>query len=174
MHTPERRGTARSAIGSATGTKPISVMRSRRIAAPAHAVYRMLANPECIARAWPGIRRIDSVSHHATHAVVRLVIALAGFPAVPSEGVVSWDGGSEIRFSATHPIDITTRFSLIPDGDRTQLTMAMTIDVAPLMGPLSAFIPHERLAGVIGPELDTTLAQVAHTLEADAATMRSE
>ena len=174
MHTPERRGSSRGVIRSTTGARPISVMRSRRIAAPAHAVYRLLSNPEHIARAWPGIRRMDILSRHASHATVRMVFSLAGFPAMPTEGPVSWDGSGEIRFTATHPLEITTLFGLMPDGDRTQLTMAMTLDVSPLMGALSAFIPHERIAGVIGPELDTALARVAHAIENDTAATRLE
>lgn len=174
MHTPERRGSSRGVIRSTTGARPISVMRSRRIAAPAHAVYRLLSNPEHIARAWPGIRRMDILSRHASHATVRMVFSLAGFPAMPTEGTVSWDGSGEIRFTATHPLEITTLFGLMPDGDRTQLTMAMTLDVSPLMGALSAFIPHERIAGVIGPELDTALARVAHAIENDTAATRLE
>jgi len=117
---------------------------------------------------------MDILSHHANHATVRMVFALAGFPAMPTEGTVSWDGSGEIRFTATHPLDITMLFGLMPDGDRTQLTMAMTLDVSPLMGALSAFIPHERIAGAIGPELDTALARVAHAIEADAAATRLE
>jgi hypothetical protein len=41
----------------------------------------------------------------------------------------------------------------------------LSLDLAPLMGMLAAFVPQKDVANMVGPDLDAALAEVARRVE---------
>jgi hypothetical protein len=78
---------------------------------------------------------------------------------------VRWLTDRELSFQARRPVAISTRWTLTPAERNTQLHAAMELDLAPLMGPLAAFVPAESVAALVGPDMDATLSAIAEHLE---------
>jgi hypothetical protein len=57
------------------------------------------------------------------------------------------------------------RWTLTPSGGGTDLRAALTLDLAPLIGPLAALIPQREVVNMIGPDLEAALAEVARRVE---------
>lgn len=139
----------------------ITVHRSRHIAAAPPAVFAVLSDPANLAGLLPRVRRIEMVAQAADHARIATHMAFGPFGDIRTEGEVRWHRDREVVFSARRPVLVEARWTLTGAGDGTDLRAELALDLAPMIGPLAAFVPDERVAEMIAPDLETALATVA-------------
>jgi carbon monoxide dehydrogenase subunit G len=143
----------------------ISVNRSRHINASPEAVFDALSDPTNLAGLMPRVRRVELTDRQADRARITTQMAIGPFTDIRSEGDVRWQPGREVVFSSKRPVAVEARWTLRPAGEGTDLQAAFSLDLAPLLGPLAALIPQQDVANLVGPDLDSALAEVARRVE---------
>jgi carbon monoxide dehydrogenase subunit G len=143
----------------------INVNRTRHIDAPPEAVFAALADPDNLAGLMPRVRRVELVERDEDHARVATHMAFGPFGDIRTEGDVRWQAGREVTFNARRPLPVEARWTLTPADGGTDLSATLSLDLAPLIGPLAAFVPQKDVAGMVAPDLDAALAEIARRVE---------
>jgi carbon monoxide dehydrogenase subunit G len=143
----------------------ISVNRSRHIDATPDAVFAALSDPNNLAGLMPRMRRVEMIDRQSDGARIATQIAIGPFTNIRSEGDVRWLPGREVVFRSRRPLPVEARWTLTPSGGGTDLQAALSLDLAPLIGPLAALVPQNDVANMVGPDLDAALAEVARRVE---------
>jgi carbon monoxide dehydrogenase subunit G len=139
----------------------VTVERNRRIAASVDRVFATLSDPQTLAGLLPRVKRVEVLWRGASSARVATHMAMGPFATIRSEGDVHWQQDQEVVFKSHHPVSVESRWSFVPDGKGTDLRVKLTIDLAPMLGPLAAMVPADQVAGMIGPDLDHALTALA-------------
>jgi carbon monoxide dehydrogenase subunit G len=143
----------------------ITVDRTRHIAATPAALFAALSDPDRLAGLLPRMRRIEFITRGADRARVVTHMALGPFGDLRSEGELRWQLDREIVFSSRTPVVVESRWTLTPADGGTEVRAALSLDLAPLIGPLAAFVPPDQVTRLIGPDLDMALAEIASRVE---------
>jgi carbon monoxide dehydrogenase subunit G len=143
----------------------ISIYRVRYIDATPEAVFAALSDPNNLAGLMPRVSRVEMLERQADRAQIAAQMAIGPFASIRSEGDVRWQAGREVVFSSRKPLPVEARWTLTRSGDGTELRAALSLDLAPLLGPLAAFVPQKDVANMVGPDLDAALAEVARRVE---------
>ncbi len=143
----------------------VTVERNRRIAASADRVFATLSDPQTLAGLLPRVKKVEVLHRSAASARVATHMAMGPFATIRSEGDVHWRQDQEVVFTSHHPVSVESRWSFAPDGKATNLSVKLTIDLTPMLGPLAAMVPPDQVAGMIGPDLDHALTALARRIE---------
>jgi carbon monoxide dehydrogenase subunit G len=143
----------------------IYINRSRYIAATPEAVFAALSDPHNLAGLMPRVRRVELMDRQPDRARIATQMTIGPFSNIRSEGDVRWSAGREVVFSSRKPVSVEARWTLTPSGSGTDLQAALSLDLAPLIGLLAAFVPQQDVANMVGPDLDAALAEVARRVE---------
>jgi carbon monoxide dehydrogenase subunit G len=139
----------------------IYVKRMRHIAASPQAVFAALSDPSNLAGLMPRVRRVEMLDRQVDYARIATQMSIGPFTNIRSEGDVRWQTDREVVFSSRQPLPVEARWTLTPSGDGTDLQAALSLDLAPLMGPFAALVPDNEVAKVVGPDLEAALAEIA-------------
>ncbi|HEU4321914.1 MAG TPA: SRPBCC family protein [Roseiflexaceae bacterium] len=139
----------------------ITIRRARRIAASPDAIFAALSDPQQLATLLPRVREIELLEQGQDQARIATHMAFGPFGDIRNEGQVRWLNGRELQFDSPKPVQVTSRWVLTPAEGGTDLEASLALDLGPLLGPLAAFIPAERVADVVGPDLDAALDAVS-------------
>lgn len=143
----------------------ICVTCSRQINASASRVFSVLADPSSLAGIVPRVQRIAIVERKADSARVATELALGPFGTLRSEGDVRWVADREVVFSTRRPVAVEACWTLVEHQGATLLHAALSLNLAPLIGPLTALVPANEVEKLIGPDLDAALAEIARRAE---------
>ncbi len=143
----------------------VTVERHRRIAASNSHVFAVLSDPQTLAGLLPRVKKVEIMQRGESRARVATHMAVGPFTTIRSEGEVRWLQDQEVVFSARHPLTVESRWSFVPAGTATDLRVTLTIDLAPMLGPLAAMVPHEHVAGMVAPDLEHALTALARRIE---------
>ena len=143
----------------------ITVNRTRHIDATPEAIFAALSDPARLSRLLPRVRRIEFIERAADHARIATHMALGPFGDLRCEGEVRWQADREVVFSSRLPVPVESRWTLTPANGGTDLHAALSLDLAPLIGPFAAFVPSEQVIRMLGPDLDAALAELASRVE---------
>ncbi|HEU5102618.1 MAG TPA: SRPBCC family protein [Roseiflexaceae bacterium] len=143
----------------------IRVNRMRHIQASPQAVFAALSDPNNLAGLMPRVRRVEMVERQGDRARIATQMSIGPFTDIRSEGDVRWETDREVVFSSARPVPVEARWTLTPSGDGTNVQAALSLDLAPLIGPFAAFVPQKEVANVVGPDLEAALAEVARRVE---------
>jgi carbon monoxide dehydrogenase subunit G len=143
----------------------IQINRIRHIDATPQAVFDALADPNNLAGLMPRVSRVEMLDRRADRARIATEMSIGPFSNLRSEGDVYWKPGREVVFSSHRPVSVEARWTLTPSDGGTNLQAAFTLDLAPLIGLLAAFVPQKDVANIVGPDLEAALAEVARRVE---------
>jgi hypothetical protein len=143
----------------------ITVARTRYINAAPQAIFAALSDPDMLSGLLPRVRRIELIERTADRARVATYMALGPFGNIRSEGEVRWRTDREVVFISRLPIPVDSRWTLTPANGGTDLRAALSLDLAPLIGPFAAFIPQDQVTRMIEPDLEAALAELASRVE---------
>lgn len=144
----------------------ITVRRMRYIAASPNAIFSSLCDPQELTALMPRVRRIELLERGPDYARVATHMALGPFGEIRNEGTVRWLEGREVVFTSNRPMPVSTRWQLTPIDGGTEVEVSLTLDLAPVLGFMAAFVPSDQVIGMVGPDLDAalrTLEQRANT-----------
>jgi carbon monoxide dehydrogenase subunit G len=143
----------------------IHIHRVRYIDATPEAVFAALSDPSNLAGLMPRVRRVELMDRQPDRARIATQMTIGPFSNIRSEGDVCWQAGREVVFSSRTPLPVEARWTLTPSGSGTDLQAAISLDLAPLIGILAAFVPQKDVANMVGPDLDAALAEIARRVE---------
>jgi carbon monoxide dehydrogenase subunit G len=143
----------------------IHINRTRYINATPEAVFTALSDPDNLAGLMPRVRRVELIDRQPDRARIATQMTIGPFSNIRSEGDVRWHAGREVVFSSRTPVQVEARWTLTPSGSGTDLQAALSLDLAPLIGLLAAFVPQKDVANMVGPDLDAALAEIARRVE---------
>jgi hypothetical protein len=143
----------------------ITVNRTRHINATPGAIFAALSDPDNLSGLLPRVRRIEFIEREADHARIATHMAFGLFGEIRSEGEVRWQTDREVVFSSRLPLLVESRWTLTPANGGTDLRAALSLDLAPLIGPLAALVPPNQVTRMIAPDLDSALAEIASRVE---------
>lgn len=143
----------------------IVVEKSRDIVAPPERVFALLADPQSLASILPRVQRVDILSQGQDTARVRTYMSMGMLGAITSEGEVRWVNNRELLFSSPKPAGVSTHWKLDPLEHGTRITVRMTLDLSPMLGPLAAFVPPQSVIAMIAPDLEQALEAIARQVD---------
>lgn len=139
----------------------INVTRRAHIAdATPEAIFAALSDPQRIGQLLPRVQKVELLNRNEELRKARLVthMSLGGiFGTIRSEGDLTWTDNREIVFKVRTPVAVETRWVLNPAVGGTELTATMSLDLAPMLGPMAAFVPTQQVADMLASELDAAL-----------------
>lgn len=146
----------------------IHVTRSRRISAPAASIFAALSDPNRLADLLPRVRRVEMLERNEARARLVTYMAFGPFGELRSEGEVSWTTNETIIFQSRKPVFVEARWTLTPQGEHTDVQANLALDLAPMLGPLAAFVPQDQVTQMIAPDLEAALDKLASRAAAPA------
>lgn len=135
----------------------VRASRSRHIDAAPEVVFAALSDPALLPSMLPRVSKVDILSRTPEHARIATHMSFAPFGTMRSEGDVHWRDGREVLFEAKKPVVVQARWSLSPANGGTDVTAELALDLAPMLGPLSGFVPDDQVRAMLVPDLDTAL-----------------
>ncbi len=144
---------------------PATAECSRLIHALPTAIFTFMAEPRNLAAILPRVQRVEVLRRVGNTARVRTHMTIGPIGTFAAEGDVYWQTERELCFRATQPVLVESRWTLVPEAANTRVTITMTLDLTPMLGPLAGFIPPSSIAALIVPDLDTALAALARRVE---------
>jgi carbon monoxide dehydrogenase subunit G len=126
-------------------------------------VFATLSDPKGIAQLLPRVQKVEMLNRNLEMRSARLVthMSLGGmFGTIRCEGDLTWVEPSEILFKVRTPVPVETRWTLTPAVNGTDLQATMALDLAPLLGPMAAFVPVDAVADMLARELESALKAI--------------
>lgn len=133
------------------------------------AIFATLSDPDGIAELLPRMQRVELLDRDDLQGTARLVtyMGLGGiFGTIRCEGDLTWIEPREILFKVRSPVALETRWTLSTAVNGTAIQAAMSLDLAPMLGPMAAFVPVQQVAEILGGELDVALKLIANKMRA--------
>lgn len=128
------------------------------------AIFAALSDPKSIAQLLPRVQKVEMLNRDDVARKARLVtyMSLGGmFGTIRCEGELSWEDGREIVFDVRTPVAVETRWVLTPGVNGAEITASMALNLAPMLGPMAAFVPTQQVADMLAAELENTLRAIA-------------
>lgn len=124
-------------------------------------VFATLSDPHGLTRLLPRIRKAELLDMKASSARLVTHMALGGiFGTIRCEGDLLWRAPRDILFRVRTPLTLETRWTLVPAVNGTDLQASMSLDLAPLLGPMAQFVPTDSVGDVLGNELASALQAI--------------
>lgn len=139
-------------------------------------IFAALADPQRLVSILPRMQKVELLSRDEARRRARLVthMGLGGiFGTVRCEGELAWEEPRELLFQVRSPVSVETRWTLTPALDGTEIQATMALDLAPLLGPIAAFVPAQQVGEMLGAELDNALKAIARQLRDEGALQRA-
>lgn len=137
------------------------------------AIFAALSDPKSIASILPRVQKVEMLSRDEVTRKARLVthMGLGGiFGTIRCEGDLTWEDGREILFTVRTPVPVETRWTLSSGVNGAEIRASMSLDLAPMLGPMAAFVPTQQVADMLAAELESALKAIAR--EVSTAQMR--
>jgi carbon monoxide dehydrogenase subunit G len=128
------------------------------------AIFAALSDPASIGQLLPRVQRVEMLNRDEANRKAKLVthMGLGGlFGTIRCEGDLTWVEPREILFSVRTPVPVETRWTLTPAVNGSDIQATMSLDLAPLLGPMAAFVPVQQVADMLAAELEAALKAIA-------------
>lgn len=130
-------------------------------------IFAALSDPKRIGQLLPRVQKVEMRDRDDVACKARLIthMSLGGlFGTIRCEGDLTWVEPREITFTVTSPAPVETRWVLEPAVNGTDVRATMGIDLAPMMGPMAAFVPAQQVSEMLAKELEAALKAIARTM----------
>jgi carbon monoxide dehydrogenase subunit G len=127
-------------------------------------IFAALSDPKMIGQLLPRVQKVEMLSRDDVARKARLVthMSMGGiFGSIRCEGDLTWEEPSEIVFQVRTPLPVETKWMLSPGVNGTEIIATMSLDLAPMLGPMAAFVPAKEVGEVLAKELDAALKSIA-------------
>lgn len=142
----------------------ITVTRRSYIeAATPQDIFLSLSDPNRIGQLLPRMQKVEMSNFDELNCKARLVtyMSLGGiFGTIRCEGDLTWVEPSEILFKVQTPLPVETRWMLNDALNGTEIEATMSINLEPMLGPMSAFVPVQTVSDILAKELESALNSI--------------
>jgi carbon monoxide dehydrogenase subunit G len=145
----------------------IKVTRKIRIeSANPHDVFMVLSNPEGLTHLMPRLRKATLEDSGEDKARLTLCVSVGSvFGTICFNGNLRWEEPEKIIFRVGKPVDAEIHWTLTPADEDTIVAVSISLDLAPLLGPMAGFVPQDMVSDIIGKELEHALREIDSRLE---------
>ncbi|NTV63641.1 MAG: cyclase [Oscillochloris sp.] len=126
-------------------------------------IFNTLSDPTQIGSLLPRFQKVELLNYNREGRTARMVthMGMGGiFGTIRCEGDLSWVEPSEIVFKVHSPVAVETRWTLTAGVNGTDLFATMSLDLAPMLGPMAAFVPVQAVSDILGGELESALKSI--------------
>ena len=121
-------------------------------------IFAALSDPNGLTQLLPRVRKVEMLNRKETSARLVTYMAMGGiFGTIRCEGTLTWKEPEEILFVVRVPLPVETRWSLTPGVNGTEVKAAITLDLAPLLGPMAQFVPAQSVGEMMAKEIEVAL-----------------
>ncbi|NJN15924.1 MAG: SRPBCC family protein [Oscillochloris sp.] len=133
-------------------------------------IFAALSDPNMIGRLLPRVQKVEMLARDDQARKARLVthMSMGGiFGTIRCEGDLTWTDDEEIVFNVRNPLPVQTRWKLSAGVNGTQIEATMGLDLAPMLGPMAAFVPTQQVADMLAVELEGALKSIGKSISGD-------
>jgi len=126
-------------------------------------IFAALSDPKMIGQLLPRVQKVEMLSRDDVARKARLVthMSMGGiFGTIRCEGDLTWEEPREIVFRVRTPLPVETKWALNPAVNGTEIVATMGLDLAPMLGPMAAFVPVKEVGEILAKELDAALKSI--------------
>jgi|YNPBryantNP2012_1023418.scaffolds.fasta_scaffold02702_7 ribosome-associated toxin RatA of RatAB toxin-antitoxin module len=130
-------------------------------------IFATLSDSQAIAHILPRVQRVEVTRRDDAARTARLVtyMNIGGiFGTIRSEGELSWDDDRAIRFKVRTPVQVETSWELLPVRTGTDIQLTTSLNLAPMLGPMAAFVPTQQVSDMMATELEGVLKALARRM----------
>ncbi|MBC8077264.1 MAG: SRPBCC family protein [Chloroflexales bacterium] len=140
----------------------ITLTRTKVVGATPQEVFDTLADPQELTRLVPRVQRVDVLERHADRARIVTHMALGGiFGTIRCEGELRWVEPQSLSFTVRKPLPLENNWLFTPVASGTEVTVRMSLDLTPLLGPFTQFVPVGAVNDMLSHDIDSTLQRIA-------------
>jgi carbon monoxide dehydrogenase subunit G len=129
-------------------------------------VFLALSDPDGLMDLLPRLRKAEmtNIQTNQAHLVMHIWIGQI-VDMVHCEGKLTWVEEREISFVVQKPLPVKVHWALAPGVLGTDIRLTLTLDLAPLLGPIAFLVPNEVVKTLIVRELEHALLQIPKRLK---------
>ncbi len=145
----------------------VRVERQKHIpSATPEEVFTILSDPDGLTRLLPRLRKAELSDQGNNQARLILFIAIGSvFGTLRFEGNLQWNEPENITLSVRNPLPADIRWTLSQHDQGTEVKVAISVDLKPLLGPMVNFVPLNIVNEMIGKDLDHALREIANQIQ---------
>ncbi len=145
----------------------LNVQRQRHISsATPKEVFAVLSDPNGLTQLLPRLRKAELQNRDDDNARLTLCISIGSvFGTVCFKGTLQWVEPNQITYRVKNPLPAEICWSLPPVGNGTDVRIAASMDLKPLLGPMVHFIPQSLVEELMAQDFDQLLKDLAARFE---------
>lgn len=131
------------------------------------AIFAALSDPKSIGQLLPRVQKVEMLNRDDVARKAKLVthMGLGGiFGTIRCEGDLTWEDNREILFTVRTPVPVETRWLLSPGVNGAEIRASMSLDLAPMLGAMAAFVPVQQVSDMLASELESALKAIARQM----------
>jgi hypothetical protein len=131
------------------------------------AIFTALSDPDGIIELLPRMQKVEMFDRDDVNCTARLItyMHMGGiFGTIRCEGNLTWVEPSEILFKVRTPLPIDTHWTLTSAVNGADIQATMSLDLAPLLGPLAGLVPVQQVSDILGGELEAALKTITNKM----------
>ncbi len=134
--------------------------------ADAETLFAILSDPHELSRLLPRLRKVEREEFRDNGARFALCMAVGSMlGTICFEGILLWVESNEIVLVVRNSMHAEIHWTLRPGSTGNELHVSAQVDLRPLLGPMTSFLPLTPIYQVIGNEIDHALAELAMRFE---------
>ncbi len=131
------------------------------------AIFAALSDPDGIVELLPRMQKVEMRDRDDVNCTAHLTayMSMGGiFGTIRCEGTLTWVEPHEILFKVQSPVSLVTHWTLTAAVSGADLQASMMLDLEPMLGPLTAFVPTKQVADVLSGELHSALTTISNKM----------
>lgn len=139
-------------------------------------IFEALSDPQNIAQILPRVQKVELTQRDDQARKARLItyMSMGGiFGTIRCDGDLTWEVDRSIDFRVRTPLPVETNWQLARGTNGTDLQVTMSLNLAPLLGPMVVFVPTQQVSDMVAAELEKTLAAIERQMQERATSARA-
>lgn len=139
-------------------------------------IFEALSDPQNIAQILPRVQKVELTQRDDQARKARLItyMSMGGiFGTIRCDGDLTWEVDRSIDFRVRTPLPVETSWQLARGTNGTDLQVTMSLNLAPLLGPMVVFVPTQQVSDMVAAELEKTLAAIERRMQERATSARA-
>lgn len=129
-------------------------------------LFEELSDRERLQELMPRMRKIEYGEQNVNSQDIVMHIGIGGgFGTIRCEGTLTWDEPQSLTFKVTSPLPVETVWEFTPAINGTEITISMSLDLFPMLGPMASFVPRNLVEELMIKETKQAINQVARRVK---------
>lgn len=141
-------------------------LRSHIQGATPEELFAALSDREGLKVLMPRLSKVEYLDRTETSETIVMHISIgSSFGTIPCEGTLSWQEPQQVTFTVRKPLPVDMQWTLTPAVNGTEMHVAMTLNLKPLLGSMTSFVPKNFVREMMEKEMTYAIKQVAQRVK---------